>query len=280
MKRILALICSPRKLGNCELSVKELCRNLSQEHELRLLRLSDFEIQACTGCYTCLFKKGQCKLKDDLGLVLEEMVKADAFILAAPTYFLGPNATLKNFLDRGLCFYAHADKLWGKPSIGLGLAGIPGKEGYTLLGLENFLKVILSQIKGIDILYGAMPGEVLQSQENKKKLKNLAHSLFSPQEEPEQPCCPLCGGKTFRFLKNNKVKCMLCSNQGQINLDNGKLEFEIKADSHDLFLSRESAIAHQEWLKGMKDKFKQKKDELLKISADYQKDGHWVRPKE
>ena len=136
---ILGIICSPRSPGNCELIVKEISRRIPVPHELKLTRLPKLNIQPCQGCYRCLFKEQRCWIKDDLNPVLDDMSWADALIVAVPTYFLGPNACLKLLLDRGLSFYGRAESLWGKPAVGIGIAGIDGKEGYTLLGIQNFL---------------------------------------------------------------------------------------------------------------------------------------------
>ncbi|MEJ2656789.1 MAG: flavodoxin family protein, partial [Desulfobacterales bacterium] len=119
MKKILGIIGSPRKLGNCEIMVKEISNQLSIPHELDLLRLQDFKILPCRGCYNCLFKTEDCILEDDLTTVIQAMAKADAYILSAPTYFLGINASLKMLLDRGISFYAHIEDLWGKPAVGV-----------------------------------------------------------------------------------------------------------------------------------------------------------------
>ena len=77
MKEILGIIGSPRKLGNCEIMVKEISRQISITHELQLLRLQDFNILPCIGCYHCLFKEGQCVLDDDLKTITKAVVDAD-----------------------------------------------------------------------------------------------------------------------------------------------------------------------------------------------------------
>ena len=104
MKRILGIVGSSRRLGNCEIMVKAVFRNIDQPCELRLLRLTDFQIDPCRGCYHCLFKNGQCVIHDDHSVALDALAAADAVILAAPTYFLGVHSCLKRFLDRGSPF--------------------------------------------------------------------------------------------------------------------------------------------------------------------------------
>jgi len=277
MKQLLGLICSPRRLGNSELIVKEISRRISMDHQLNLLRLSDFHLKPCLGCYACL-TTGHCRQHDDLNEVLEPIVAADAVILAVPTYFLGPNSVLKRLLDRGLSFYSQADRLWGKPAVGVAVAGIPGKEGYTLLGLENFLKVILADIKKTEVMYGALPGEVLLDEQNRKTAGELARSLFSPTYETKGPCCPVCGGRTFRFLEPPRIRCMLCSNEGTLDWKSGDVHLDIRSGGHEVFLNKEAALSHREWLLGMKDRYRQDRDRLKRISASYKDDGRWIRP--
>ena len=101
MKKILGIVGSPRKLGNCEIFIKEVLRNVSEPHTADLIRLNDFTIEACRGCYRCLFTEDGCPQADDLALLLHTILEADALIVAAPTYFLGPNACLKRLSGRG-----------------------------------------------------------------------------------------------------------------------------------------------------------------------------------
>ena len=278
MKKILGIVASPRKRGNNELVIKEISRQIDVSHELSLLRLSDFRILPCRGCYTCLFKKQRCILKDDLNTLMDALVAADAIILATPTYLLDANAMLKCVIDRGLAFYAAADGLWGTPAIGVGVAGIEGKEGATILGIQRFLTMLMADKKMCTMLYGALPGEVLLNEKNKTVIEDLAAALFQPAPEPEKPCCPLCGGDTFRFLGGDRVRCMLCSNAGTVDTSSGEFVFDIQKSGHDLFLTDRDALSHRDWLREMKLRFKEIKKDLADITARYSDDGVWIRP--
>lgn len=280
MKTVLALIASPRRLGNCEIVAKAISENIRQPHTLKLLRLSDFDIQPCRGCYYCLYHEGRCVIEDDYPGAARAVVEADGLILVAPTYFLGPNSCLKRFTDRGLSLYDQAEGLWGKPAVGVGIAGIPGREGYTLLGVESFLKLLFADIKGLEMAYGALPGEVFLKRENQAMAARLAKALFDenrPQQSPE-PACPLCGGKTFRFFGQNQIQCMLCSNQGTVSVQNGQPVFDIRGGPHELFLTLDDALQHRQWLKSMKSRFLAEKEKLKPISQAYRKQGKWVKP--
>ena len=278
MKNILAILGSPRRLGNSEIMAKEICRHLNSPHVLNLLRLPEFNLAPCRGCYLCLFK-GHCPINDDHAKVTEAILAADAIILATPTYFLGPNACLKSYTDRGLALYPHIESLWDKPAVAVGIAGIPGKEGYTMLGLENFLTMLFADIRARRMIYGALPGEIFLNDHNRDVARKLAAALREPVSEQREPHCPLCGGATFRFIDHHRVRCMLCSNEGSFETSGGKPRFNIQRSDHDLFLTREAALAHRDWLLSMKARFKEQKDALKKISSGYRDDGTWVTPK-
>jgi multimeric flavodoxin WrbA len=278
MKQVLGIVGSSRRLGNSEILVKAVFRNLDEPCQLRLLRLTDFRIQPCRGCYQCLLKGGRCIIRDDHNLVLEAIAAADAIILAAPAYFLGVHSSLKRFLDRGLTFYGSVDRLWGKPAVGVAVAGIRGMEGHTLLGIDSFLKLILADVRQTQVVYGALPGEVLLSDENHSIVETLAASLFGPAPAKAGPCCPLCGGDTFRFLGNDKVRCMVCSNPGTIRMGPNGITMEIDPTEHQFFLTRQDVTNHHTWLIGMKDRFKTIRKDLKPITLDHRKEGQWIKP--
>jgi multimeric flavodoxin WrbA len=258
--------------------VKEISNQLSVPHELSLLRLQDFKILPCRGCYNCLFKTEHCILEDDLHTVIQAMAEADAYIVSAPTYFLGINASLKMLLDRGISFYAHMDKLWNKPAVGVSVAGIEGKEGYSRLAIQSFLKLIFADDKNTRVVYGALPGEVFINEKNKQAAFELASALFGPEVERSGPCCPRCGGDTFRFMDNHRVRCMLCSNSGTLTIASGSPALNIDTSDHDFFSSKEDALKHKQWLLGMKSRFTRHKTSLKKITQTYLKQGTWIKP--
>ena len=277
METILGIIGSPRRRGNCELMVKTIGRQINRPHRLRLLRLTEFDLHPCRACYRCLFE-GNCPLDDDYGLIVEALLNADACILAAPTYFLGPNSGLKRFTDRGLALYPHLETLWGKPAVAVGIAGIPGKEGYTMLGIESALRLLFAEIRSQAMVDAALPGEVFLNGANLETAARMAKALGQPAPPAVQPCCSLCGGKTFRFLDRNHVRCMLCSNTGTLKAGRHGVTVDIAPGDHELFLTREDAIAHRDWLVGMKSDFESRKTELKAVVREFGAGGDWIRP--
>ena len=65
------------------------------------------------------------------------------------------------------------------------------------------------------------------NEDNKQAAAELAAALFGPSYETKGPCCPQCGGDTFRFIVNNRVRCMLCSNAGFMTMQEGAPVFKI-----------------------------------------------------
>ena len=282
VKTLLGLLGSPRKMGNSELIVKEIFRNLPEGWQLKLLRIPEFSVKPCIGCYQCLFKEGRCVQKDDYHLVLDAMAQADAYVVAAPTYLLGAHASVKGLLDRGLTFSGQLDRLWRKPAVGVILAGLPGMEGYAKLMVDSFIKLSLADHRGSEVVYAALPGESLLSEEGKQVAASLAQALVQGpsenKEDPQAPRCKLCGGDTFRFLKDGKIRCMLCSSEGTYACTDDALQLETYRGDHAVFLTYEDAANHFDFLRGMKDKFIAKRGELKEAMQNYRDIGEWIRP--
>jgi multimeric flavodoxin WrbA len=281
MKTVLGIVASPRKFGNSELFVKEIYRQMGDGWQLQLMRLPELSILPCRACYQCLFGDMRCPQDDDFAVALEALVQADALVVAVPTYFLGANASVKRFLDRGLAFYAHLDALWGTPAVGVAIAGIHGMEGYTKLAVDSFLKLVLADHRGSAVLYGALPGEIFLEPAGKDVAGRLAQALLHGKPAPlsEIPCCPVCGGDTFRFLPDGAVRCMLCSGSGSVVSGDQGLQLHIDPGEHQFFVSYASARSHADWLRGMKEMFLARRKELKAVTQGYTQEGTWVRGK-
>jgi NAD(P)H-dependent FMN reductase len=269
MKKVLALVGSPRRLGNSELMVKEISRHIPEPHRLQVIHLPKMDIRPCQACYTCLFDN--CPQQDDFPGILQTLVDSDALILAAPTYLLSANASVKRFTDRGLSFYTHFQQLWGKPAVAVAVAGIPGMEGFTKLCLESAIRIMGAQLKDSQIVYGALPGEVFMNDNNRQVAKHLARALFGPPPDWEGlPWrCPACSGDTFRFLGPEQVRCMTCSSPGKIRVREGGISFTMEPPENHFFLTLDGARRHLDWLRGMKQQFLEKRKQLKAIRMDY-----------
>ena len=276
-KKVVALLLSPRSLGNCEILCKAISRHIAESHDLSLLRLTEKKILPCRGCYACLMA-GKCPLDDDFLAVAEKLSDADALILATPTYFMGANGFLKVFLDRCLQLYSTPFSLRGKPVLNLVTAGIKGESGYSELMLNSCSLILGLNIKASEVFYGALPGEVFMDQaENLQRTESLAKQLLSPTERSYKKwACQLCGSDAIQLLGEDRVQCLACRNYGRIKFDGEQARLEIELNPGNIFFTDEQAEHHRLWLQGMKTRFLENKRRLAEITLPYKDEGEWL----
>jgi multimeric flavodoxin WrbA len=279
-KQLLGIIGSPRKHGNCEMFIKEVYRSFPQGWELSLVRLPDWDIRPCRACYQCLFGEMKCSQRDDFNELLNVLAGCHAYVVAAPTYLLAANASLKVFLDRGLGFYGKLEAMWGKPAAGVAIAGIAGLEGSTKLNVESFVKLTFGDLRASTVIYGALPGEIFFDPSTCQEAAEIAHSLLngSASRKPDVPRCTVCGGDTFKFLPGGRIHCMLCSSLGRYDIAEGELSVLTEPGEHAFIISKEAASRHADWLQQMKERFLQCRQNLKDAARPYNSMGSWIRP--
>ncbi len=106
-----------------------------------LLEVSDLHIEFCTSCNRCLMKT-ECSIKgDDMSLVGQKMLAADAFIIGSPVYFSNVTSKLKVFMERTRWMHMTENLLDGKLGAAVTCAGLRnGGQEMTQLILERFLQ--------------------------------------------------------------------------------------------------------------------------------------------
>jgi len=276
-KKIVALILSPRELGNCEILVKKICRYVPDEHNLQLIRLTSKEIKPCKACYACL-EKGSCILDDDFTAVAEAMASADLLLIASPTYFMGPNGLLKVFLDRCLQLYSASFSLRGIPVINLVTAGIKGEAGYSEMMLNSFSLILGLEIQASEVFYGALPGEIfIENEEQSKRAIALGEGLFSGQQRTFAAwACPLCGGNVIQLLGGNRIQCAVCRNYGHIHEKEEAVSLEVEINPENIFFTTEQANRHGLWLQSMKARFMELRHKLAALTMPYANQRKWL----
>ena len=69
--------------------------------KVEYIKLKDYDIKDCSGCYTCWTKTpGECIYDDDMTELRMKFRKADLIVFATPLYIFSVNGILKTFLDR------------------------------------------------------------------------------------------------------------------------------------------------------------------------------------
>jgi putative NADPH-quinone reductase len=103
VKKVLAFNGSPRGAqGNTEKILQPFLNGIREGGgSAETLYLKDLDINECRGCYACHMKTpGTCVIKDDMGMVLGKIMKADIIVFATPLYVFTVSALMKALLDR------------------------------------------------------------------------------------------------------------------------------------------------------------------------------------
>ena len=105
MKKIMAIIGSPRKGGNTEVLTDKMIEGCKSRGEVEVEKffIIDKDIKYCSGCLTCVNPgEEKCVIKDDMEGILERMEECDGFIFATPNHVRSVTAPMLNFLTRML----------------------------------------------------------------------------------------------------------------------------------------------------------------------------------
>lgn len=113
--QVLLISSSPhQEKSSTFLLAKEVLRSLSEEGiASETLHLDNCRIFFCKHCEACHKKILKCSLKDDVGMILQKMLEADAILLASPNYINQVTASMKALFDRSAHFI-HCKRLAGK----------------------------------------------------------------------------------------------------------------------------------------------------------------------
>ena len=271
VKRVLGIVCSQRKLGNCELFIKETARHVPGGCDLSLVRLPAIDIRPCKGCYRCL-DEGICPIEDDVPFLKRLIAEADALIIASPVYFLGEYGSVKMLLDRAFSFFSIMEHTRGKPAILAATYGLQDRIGTApqhLLTLAAFLGL---SVKGAVTLKAALPGDVLLGG-HLQTAERLGRGLFAPAApERSRRACPFCGNDVVRVREKDFI-CTVCHGSFDI-AEKGAVKGTPGWDVSNVKFIED----HRVWLKGMKERFLAARKEIVKLTQPYKEMGRWVEP--
>lgn len=280
MKRVLGIVASPRKLGNAEILTKAAMEATGTGNQLELIRLTELNIRPCRACYSCLPKDKPCRIDDDLGFLLEKIRLADAIVLAAPVYSLGPNSTIKAFQDRFLSVENKHEQYGGKTCITITTYGVSGWSGYTEAALNLTAKLFNWQLVDSESFLGANPASVLEDPANLNRVQQMGRALFDPgyQRISRPNECPVCWSDILRYDGKN-VTCPFCGTKGEISVEGEevKLKFHPEVDYR---WSKVGIQQHLDFLNDKKQEFLAKRNLYKEMQNPYRGIGNWVTPEQ
>ena len=150
--KVLAISASPRAGGNSDVLCDRFLKGASEAgHVVKKIRLAGMEISPCAACYGCR-DTHRCVKRDDMELVLQQLIDADTVVLATPVYFYSMAAQMKTMIDRCLPRYR---ELQNKDFYCIVTAADPEHPAAeeTLAGLRGYLRCLPgAQEKGV--IYG------------------------------------------------------------------------------------------------------------------------------
>jgi multimeric flavodoxin WrbA len=276
--RVLALIGSPRKLGNSEILAREMLAALPAETEREMVRLAELRIEPCRACYACLPADRDCVINDDLAFLLEKIKGADAVIIAAPVYFLGAHTSVKAVGDRLISVIANNAEYAGKRCVTAVTYGIPGWEGYGREMVLNFARFLHLEVAGSMLVQAASPGEAARP-EVLAEARALAGRLLGGAEDLSLPgvhTCAACGSSLLQIAPSGAVRCVMCDARGELRAADGGFAVAFAAGGHGRF-SPAGKEEHAALLEAIKARYIAERNELYRIRKPYGSPDWWAK---
>jgi len=293
--KVLGIVCSARKMGNSEILAKHVlrhCRNKGAD--VRLLRLNDWKLSECEGCFGCLFKNKECTIKDDMRAFANTVLyDYDRILVSAPTYLLFPPGIVKVIIDRVGVFVQQAQTTQPKPKFGaiIGVAGVKGWDYFTMPMLLMMIKVIAAyQIDIVDrvLLHHPGPGEVLLAGDELTRVELLADRLMAGESaaqdevEKEGITCPVCHSNSFIIKQEERMvlECPFCRVTGSMG-EAGVAEWDSLSMDHHRFTENAGKEFVESWILKTRPFFKNQLTTILlhkQVYKDSKINMEWETP--
>jgi multimeric flavodoxin WrbA len=181
--KVVAINGSPRKDGNCGLSLVRLGEGLGKDGiDLEIVHIGGDAIRGCTACGSCAKRgDGTCVFADDpVNAAVQKMRAADGIVLASPVYYSGVAGTMKSFLDRAF-YVAGASGGLFRHKVGAALVAVRRSGGSSALDcLNHYLTYSEMMVAGSnywDIVHGAKAGEAERDEEGMQIVDVLARNM-------------------------------------------------------------------------------------------------------
>jgi hypothetical protein len=230
----------------------------------------------------CAIGRRPCPLDDDLDFLLDRVAEADALIVAAPVYILGPVAQVKLILDRFLIWTSMRE--WAetpsKPAVTMTVGGLAPWRG-AALPFNNALALSLGgRLQGWLDCYAPGPGEVLLQPDTLNQARALGQQLFAANPLPSPPgACPTCGADFFR-VEGTQAVCPICGQTGAVVSGESKAAIRFDPPDPEGRWTRVGLHRHvEEWVVPSGARFMAHRNEVKARRARYDAQPvEWIRP--
>ena len=182
MKKILAVVGSPRRNGNTDILVSRIAEGARTKGAMvDELYLGDFTIKECDGCHKCWEGK-ECSKNDEMCNIYPKIIRSDVIIFGTPVYWYGPTGLMKIFIDRFVYFNSpeNREKIRSKSAV----IAVPFEEENPEMArlvvefFEKSLAYLEMKLVGKVIVPGVSgKGDILQKAERLREAYELGQSL-------------------------------------------------------------------------------------------------------
>jgi len=181
--KVVAFNGSPRKGGNTEILLGQVCRVLEEEGvRTEQVALRTLKVAGCIACMKCFEKKDrQCAVKnDDANACIERMLEADGILLGSPTYFADVSAGIKALMERaGMVARANEDMFRRKVGAGVVAVRRAGSV-HAFDSINHFFLIGQMIVPGSsywNVGIGRDPGQVQSDEEGMQTMTVLGRNM-------------------------------------------------------------------------------------------------------
>lgn len=179
--KVLGINSSARKDGNTAILIENVFQELNKEGiETELIQLAGQVIEPCKACWAC-GDQGNCvHRKDIFHEIFEKMVNADGILLGSPVYMANVSTNMQALLERAAVV---CDMNPGLMTHKVGAAVAAVRRGGALQAIDAMNHFFLNHEMFVagstywNMVYGRLPGDVLQDQEGLDNMKNLGRNM-------------------------------------------------------------------------------------------------------
>ncbi len=197
--QITAMVGSYRKGGIVDSAVDEILAAAKEAGaDVTKVYLIDKHVEFCRNCRACMQpegpQRGDCSLADEMGAILDQIERSDAFVLASPMNFGTVTAVMKRFVERLACYgywpWETAapqvrNKQKGKRAVVVASSAAPAfiaRLSTQIVGLLKKCAVLLGARK-IDVLFiglaAKQPAQAI-SEATRQRARRLGRKLVKP----------------------------------------------------------------------------------------------------
>lgn len=303
-----------RKGRSCDIITKQaLLEAKKAGAQVKFINTIGMEIGHCRSCAACVIGRdrgGQilCAFKDDYQVLEEAVLDADAILVAAPVYALGPVGQLKNFIDRfgpahdiaGATHEQEKRKAEGKPLLDermfqrkyVAYISVGGAvtHNWVAMGLPGFKMfgastcwIPVGQMDVWDMGRRANPAFDEELMQKAADLgRHIAQCEGKSLEEVEwfgdEGVCPVCHNRFISIdaaASVDDVECPICGIHGQLSVEDGKIRVTFSQKEQNRARGRwEGQLEHYNEINSMVDiaipKLAAHKDDMKELLAPFE----------